>query len=241
MRRVALVMAMRAEALPIVAALGAVERPAVPPLVSRWFVSESHGAEILIAVNGVDRRFGVDSIGTEAAALTTYLVIGEFRPELVVSAGTAGGWQRSGASIGDVYLSEGSVVHHDRRIDLAGFAEYGIGRYPVVPTRRLAEALGVRTGVVSTGNSLDESDEDRRMILESGAVAKDMEAASVAYVCEQMGVPFLAVKAITDLVDHHTATAEQFTANLKRAVERLTTTLVAVVEWAATHDVDDFV
>lgn len=233
-------MAMRAEAFPLIAALGAVERSAAPPLVAQWFAAECRGARIVIAVNGVDRRFGVDSIGTDAAALTTYSVIREFDPELVVSAGTAGGWQRSGASIGDVYLSEGSVVHHDRRIDLTGFTEYGIGRYPVVPSRRLAEVLGCKTGVVSTGNSLDESDDDRRLILESGAVAKDMEAASVAYVCEQMNVPFLAVKAITDLVDHHTATAEQFSANLTRAVERLTTTLVGIVDWVATHERGDF-
>lgn len=236
----ALVMAMRAEASPVIGALGAVERSAVPPLASQWFEAESGGLQVLIAVNGVDRRFGVDSIGTDAATLTTYSVIREFAPELVVSAGTAGGWQGAGASIGEVYLSEGSVVHHDRRIDLAGFADYGIGRYPVVPSRRLAAQLGCRTGVVTTGNSLDESDADRRMISRSGAVAKDMEAAAVAYVCEQMGVPFLAVKAITDLVDHHTATAEQFTANLARAVECLTTTLVGLVEWVATHDLVDF-
>lgn len=239
-RRLAIVMAMRAEAAPVVAALGAVEREARPPLVTEWFAASRQGAEILIAVNGVDRRFGVDSIGTDAATLTTYSVIESFAPELVVSAGTAGGWERSGAVIGDVYLSDGCVVHHDRRIDLHGFAEYGIGRYPVVPTRHLAATLGCKSGVVTTGNSLDESDDDRRAILASGAVAKDMEAASVAYVCEQMGVPFLAVKAVTDLVDHHTATAEQFTANLERAVERLVSVLVDLVDWCAGHDVDDF-
>ena len=55
----------------------------------------------------------------------------------------------------------------------------------------------------------------------TAAVAKDMEAAAVAWTCEQTGTPFTALKVITDLVDHHTETAEQFLANLRVATDRL--------------------
>jgi 5'-methylthioadenosine nucleosidase len=58
-----------------------------------------------------------------------------------------------------------------------------------------------------------------------------MEAAAVAYVCEQMSVPFMALKAITDLVDHPTATADQFNANLSMASKRLTEKLLEVLDW----------
>jgi 5'-methylthioadenosine/S-adenosylhomocysteine nucleosidase len=224
-------MAMGAEASSLLVSLQAVAVHGAPPLSVKWFSAQRHGAELMIALNGRDRRFGVDSIGTDAAVLNTYAVIERFHPDIVISAGTAGGWRRSGGEIGDVYVSDRHVVHHDRRIDLAGFSEYGIGRHPVVSLRNMAAQLGLKIGVVTTGNSLDESEPDRRMILASGAVVKDMEAASVAYVCHQMSVPFVAVKAITDLVDDHTSTADQFNANLVMASRRLSDELLRVVDW----------
>jgi nucleoside phosphorylase len=232
-------MAMAAEAAPVLASLQARAVTSPAPLVVRWFDAERHGAEIRVAINGRDRRFGVDSIGTEAAALTTYSTITSFRPDLVISAGTAGGWQRCGGEVGDVYVSDGQIVHHDRRIALEGFTAYGIGAYPVVNARTMAKSLDLKTGVVTTSNSLDENDDDRVMIEASGACVKDMEAAAVAYVCEQMGVAMMAVKAITDLVDHHTATADQFTANLKMATTRLADTLMGVVDWCIARELGE--
>ncbi|NDF32103.1 MAG: hypothetical protein EB147_07730 [Acidimicrobiia bacterium] len=68
------------------------------------------------------------------------------------------------------------------------------------------------------------------MIARNGGDVKEMEAAAVAHVGELMGIPVLAVKAITDLVDHHTATAEQFATNLTMATARLTTELLRVID-----------
>lgn len=232
-------MAMMAEATPIVSVLGARSVNGPSPLAAQWFDVERNGADVRVAVNGRDRRFGVDSIGTEAAALTTYSTIASFEPELVISAGTAGGWQRCGGEVGDVYVSDGHVVHHDRRIALEGFGAYGVGAYPVVKAQTMARSLGLKTGVVTTSNSLDENDDDRRMISDSGACVKDMEAAAVGYVCEQMSVPYMALKAITDLVDHHTATVEQFTANLTLASGRLAESLVAVLDWCIAREITE--
>jgi nucleoside phosphorylase len=225
----AVVMAMEAEARPVVESIGAREVEGATPLPARFFVARAGDFDVVIAVNGRDPRHGVDSIGTEAAALTTWEVIRRFDPELVISAGTAGGWQAKGACIGDVYVSGDVFVHHDRRIDIPGFDAYGVGRYPSADTIGLAESLGLKRGVVTTSNSLDESDDDRRMIAANGGDVKEMEAAAVAYVAELAGVPMFAVKAITDLVDHHTATAEQFAENLALASERLADVLVRTI------------
>lgn len=224
-------MAMEAEARPIISALEAVETDGAPPLPARFFVACADDHEVVVAINGRDPRHGVDSIGTEAAALTTLEVVRRFSPDVLISAGTAGGWQSKGARIGDVYVSGDRFVHHDRRIAIPGFDAYGIGSYPVVDTSAMAVALGLKPGVVTTSNSLDENDDDRRMIAMNGGDAKEMEAAAVAYVAELAGVSMLAVKAITDLVDHHTATAEQFSANLAMASARLAEELVRVVEF----------
>jgi nucleoside phosphorylase len=77
------------------------------------------------------------------------------------------------------------------------------------------------------------------MIATSGACVKDMEAAAVADVARLFGRPVMAVKAITDLVDSHVATAEQFLANLELATARLRDALLAVVDWCAPRTVSE--
>lgn len=230
---------MSSEAEPILRALNAQEISAVPLLPFKFYEAQRSACRIIISVNGVDKHHGVDSIGTESAALNTYCVIDRFKPDLVISAGTAGGWSTRGAVIGDVYLSDQKFVHHDRRIGIVGFSEYGIGSYPAVPVSDLARALNVKRGIVTTSNSLDENDDDRRLIAESGGSVKDMEAAAVAYVCEMMSIPVMAVKAITDLVDHPTATAEQFTANLTMASRQLGENLLKIMDFCASRSVRD--
>lgn len=226
-------MAMAAEADPLVSALGA--RPESRP---EWALrlpcrlyrrSDVAGVDVLVAANGTDPTTGVDCIGTQAAALTTHVAIEAHRPDLVLSVGTAGGWERAGAEIGDVFVAWDRFVHHDRRIELPGFRELGVGNHPAADIREAAEALGCRLGLVTTGDSLDESDDDRVRILASGAEVKEMEAAAVAWVSGLHGTPVSAVKAITDLVDHHESTGSQFEANLRYAVERLVATVADLV------------
>jgi len=226
-------MAMETEARPVLDALAAIETDGAPPLPARFFVARLATRDVVVAINGKDPRHGVDSIGTNSAALTTFEVIRRFAPDLVISAGTAGGWESKGARVGDVYLSRDRFVHHDRRIAMEGFDRYGVGSYPSADTTVLAEALGLKQGIVTTSNSLDETDDDRRMIAANGGDVKEMEAAAVADVAHLAGVSMFAVKAITDLVDHHTATVAQFEANLARASARLARELVRVIEFVA--------
>lgn len=230
---IAVVMAMRAEAAPVVSALHAVPLAVPEGRVHEWFAADRSGVRVVVAVNGVEPRHGLDGIGVEPATLNTSAVLEHVRPDLVVSAGTAGGWASLGGEIGMLYLAHPHVVRHDRRVPLDGFDRYGVGEFPVVPMRSVAAAIGAVPGVVTTGGSLDESPDDRRMILASGAVAKDMEAAAVAYVCELAGVPCTALKAITDLHDVPVSGAEQFTANLAMASARLAEAVVQLVDAVA--------
>ena len=233
-RTIAVVMAMRAEAAGVLTALGANRVTEPAPLNFEWHVADRVGLRIVVAVNGVDPRTGVDSIGTEVAALNTHEVIVRFAPSIVISAGTAGGWSRAEARVGDLYVSWPHVVHHDRRIDLDGMREYGIGSHPVWEgAPALAEAIDARLGIVTTGNSLDESDTDREMILALGGEVKEMEAAAVAGVCSLHAVPFVAMKAITDLVDDPAPTAEQFLTNLSAASRQLADAVSAAVDHVA--------
>ena len=60
---------------------------------------------------------GVDNVGTVPAAVTAYLAVHEFKPDLVISVGTAGGFKAKGAAIGDVFLAT-AFANHDRRIPI---------------------------------------------------------------------------------------------------------------------------
>ncbi len=241
-------MAMLAEAEPVLERLGAHEvalPTEVGPLPFRWFRASvaagpsRPGLDVVISVNGRDRRTGVDKIGTQPAALNAYVTCLHHRPDLLVSAGTAGAWGAQGAEVGDVFVSRDRFVYHDRRIPLPGFDEYAIGAYPAVDASALVAALGCKSGIVSTGNSLHDSDEDHRMMAEVGASVKEMEAAAVAWVADLLGVPVLAVKAVTDLVDHPAGSAAQFTANLSMASARLADALVATLGWCAGRSIAD--
>ncbi|MEM8706037.1 MAG: 5'-methylthioadenosine nucleosidase [Actinomycetota bacterium] len=235
---IAIVMAMDAEAAPLRTALAAEPVPtpgwavALPTRIAR---ASASGVDVVLAVNGQDPATGVDCIGSTAAALTTQVVLDTCRvdagrtPDLLLSVGTAGGWSRCGAAIGDVYLAWDRFVCHDRRIDLPGFDAFGRADLPAADLRSHAEPLGCRLGVVTTGDSLDESPEDAARIVASGAEVKEMEAAAVAWVASLHGVPVSAVKAITDLVDSPVATAEQFTQNLAAAADALERTTLALL------------
>jgi hypothetical protein len=59
-----------------------------------------------------------------------------------------------GAAIGDVFVSTGKM-HHDRRIPLPGFDKQGLGYVESTPTPQLQAALGLKAGIVTSGNSLD--------------------------------------------------------------------------------------
>lgn len=229
-RRVAVIVAMAAEASPIVERLGLVGVDEVPeglPFV--WHHGRIGDLDVVVSTNGIDPRHGIDNIATQPATLNTYVTAERWTPDLVLTAGTAGGWEARGADIGDVYLSSGDLVFHDRRVPIPGFDEYGHGRYPSVDADGLAARLGLKTGVVTTSNSLDDPEPDRSIMAAHGADVKEMEAAAVGWVCWLLDVPVMAVKAITDLVDHHTETAEQFQANLEMATNRLADAVVAVL------------
>lgn len=231
--RIAVVMAMHDEAVPVITALGAGPIAHHGQHLHDWYEAALPGSDgsvaLLIAVNAVDPTLGVAGVGPEPATITTLHVIEHWRPDIVVSAGTAGGWAAKGGAIGTAYLAGPVVVRHDRRIDIPGYTEYAIGSYPCHPLDGLAAALGLADGIVTSGGSLDENADDRRMIDASGAVAKDMEATSVAQVCHLHGVPFTALKVLTDLHDDPASNAEQFQANLATAAEALAHHLLRLV------------
>ncbi|KIY93858.1 5'-methylthioadenosine nucleosidase [Monoraphidium neglectum] len=190
---------MEAEATPAVKRLGLQQDdpriiPGPAPCVT--FSGDYEGVAVHVVWTGRDAKHGVDLVGTVPASLATYLALQAWPDaDLVISSGTAGGFKAQGAAIGDVFVSTGKL-HHDRRIPLPGFDKYGIGFIESLPTPNLQAALGLKAGVVSTGDSLDYTDKDMAVMLDHSVAVKEMEAGSVAWAAQLFGKPLLCIKAV---------------------------------------------
>lgn len=228
---IAVVVAMMSEARPIIKALGLERKGRLHPCYPMEHYACEHRPHVHLVVNGTCPRFGVDNIASQPATLSAFLCIEKFRPAILLNAGTAGGFEKDGSSVGDVYLSHPMVFFHDRRIPIPGFREFGVGSYSCPDVRAMAASIGVKTGSVSTGNSLSSIPEDLKIMQSYEGRAKDMEAAALAWVAEQHGVPFVAIKAITDLVDGEKPVHQAFLDNLHIASERLAEKTLEVIEY----------
>jgi len=197
--------------------------------------------KIVVSLNGTCSFTGVDNVGTQAATLNTYVLINEVNPDIVINAGTAGGFAHSGAKIGDVYIGTNRVVYHDRRIPLPKFDEYGIGNYGLINTDYLAKQIGIKQGIISTGNSLDYVDRDLQLMKMSNASLKDMEAASVAWVCQLLNKTFIPIKSVTDMVDGGIPTEVEFKANFNLATKNLNLKLIQLIDFIYQKTMEEIV
>jgi nucleoside phosphorylase len=203
-RRVLIVMAMDAEARPLIESLAAVWGAPVtsdiePPLpVKGHRLRRPGGGEVMVVVNGPDPLFGVDSVATQPAALATHAGIRHLDPDLVLTVGTAGALPGT-ARIGQLF-HVGGFRFHDRRIEGVGdgFARYGVYAIDAAPLPDLADGQAV-TALVSTGNALNPVADDFRIMREHGAILKEMEGAAVAWVAGLHGVPCAGVKSVTNV------------------------------------------
>lgn len=171
--------AMTAEAQPLIDALSLskMESLATEPYAVCFYSGSYKGITITVATNGQCRlspdNTGIDNVGTTPACLSTLLAMQTLspKPDLVINAGTAGGFGKMGAAIGDAFVST-SIKHHDRRIPIPGWDAYARGHHTTHATSQLCAALKFKSGVVSTGNSLDCTERDMEMLLENRASVK---------------------------------------------------------------------
>jgi len=234
-KTIAVIVAMEAEAAPLIEHLGLKKQEKSPfagPLPAVVFSGAVGDATVHVCTNGPARGFGVDSVGTVPAALTAYQACEALEPDLLVNAGTAGGFKAKGGVVGDVYLAT-AFKNHDRRIQIPGFDVYGVGAADAAACPNLRAAMGFKAGVVSTGNSLDCPDVDRDALAANDASVKEMEAAGIAHVAAMFDTPFIAVKAITDIVDGDKPTHDEFLQNLGAAAKALQGAVPKVLEFVA--------
>jgi len=226
--RIAIVMAMQEEAMPLINYFDLKKDAFYNPIE----VFTNQNKSIILSLNGRSLEHDVDNIGSQAASINTFVVIDKYQPDLIINCGTSGGFSEKNAEIGDVFIADDKVCYHDRRIPIpGGYKPYGIGNYPVINSDILAKKFNLKQGVISTGDAFDFTETDLRMMKENNAVVKEMEAAAIAWVCSLYKVDFTAIKAITDFVDRPETTSELFLKNLAMASANLKDKVVNIINY----------
>lgn len=169
-------------------------------------------------LNGLDVVLLQSGIGKVNAAVTTTLLLERFHCELIINTGAAGGLAPE-LKVGDVVIAE-ELIYSD--VDATAFS-YAYGQVPQMPDRypvagdllaaakqviaRTSRAEAVVTGLITTADSFISRPERADEILSRFPAAKatDMEGAAIAQTAYQFGVPFVAVRAISDIAGSEAA------------------------------------
>lgn len=149
-------------------------------------------------------------IGKVNAAVATTIMHERFNPKLVINTGSAGGFSKN-LKIGDLVISN-EVVHHD--VDVTAF-RYKYGQVPGLPPtfkadERLIELtiqaanqlkIDYEVGLIATSDSFMQ---DPKRVSEvrnrfPNMIAAEMEAAAIAQVCYRYSIPFVIIRALSDI------------------------------------------
>jgi len=153
-------------------------------------------------------------IGKVAAATTAALLIERFKVDRVVFTGVAGGLA-PGVNRGDVVIADAFLQHDLDASPIVPRYEvplYGTDRFATdaALTQELAQAVQralpgtrVHRGLVASGDRFVSTTAESRALQAAlpEALAVEMEGAAIAQVCRDFGVPFAAVRTISDRAD----------------------------------------
>jgi adenosylhomocysteine nucleosidase len=171
------------------------------------------GCEIYTGtLNGVEVALLKSGIGKTAAALGTTLLLELCKPDVVINTGSAGGLAAS-LKVGDIVVSD-EVRYHDADVTAFGYEPGQMAGCPaafVADEKLIAAAeqvikqldLNAVRGLVVSGDAFINGAEPLARIRTTFplAIAVEMEATAIGHVCHQFKVPFVVVRAISDVAD----------------------------------------
>ncbi|MDY4388246.1 5'-methylthioadenosine/S-adenosylhomocysteine nucleosidase [Pectobacterium aroidearum] len=171
------------------------------------------GCEIYTGqINGVDVALLKSGIGKVSAALGTTLLLEHGKPDVVINTGSAGGLAPS-LNVGDIVVSD-EVRYHDADVTAFGYEPGQMAGCPAafaadekliaLAQEAIADLqLNAVRGLVVSGDAFINGAEPLARIRTTfpKAIAVEMEATAIAHVCHQFAVPFVVVRAISDVAD----------------------------------------
>ena len=160
-------------------------------------------------INGKEVVLTRSGIGKVQAGVTTGLLIANYKVDAVINSGSAGGIGE-GLHVGDVVLSTGAA-YHDADATAFGYKPGQLPQQPQIYTadKDLLEAISkaakesnlvAKEGLIVTGDQFVSSSEKIAEIYPD-ALSCEMEVAAIAQVAYQFSVPFLIIRAMSDVGD----------------------------------------
>ncbi|ELY6374651.1 5'-methylthioadenosine/S-adenosylhomocysteine nucleosidase [Cronobacter sakazakii] len=171
------------------------------------------GCEIYTGtLNGVDVALLKSGIGKVSAAMGATLLLEHCKPDVIINTGSAGGLAPS-LKVGDIVVSD-EVRYHDADVTAFGY-EYGqMAGCPaafkadeklIAAAQETIEKLNLYAvrGLVVSGDAFINGSVNLAKIRHNfpQAIAVEMEATAIGHVCHNFGVPFVVVRAISDVAD----------------------------------------
>ncbi len=165
-------------------------------------------------LHGHDVVAVLSRIGKVAAATTAVVLIERFKVDRIIFTGVAGGLAPQ-VKVGDVVVADGFIQHDLDASPIFPKYEvplYGVDRFATDPAlreqlaRAARDALPAATlhrGLVASGDRFVSTTYESRALQAAlpDALAVEMEGAAFAQVCHDYGVPFAAVRTISDRAD----------------------------------------
>lgn len=198
----------------LVAIIGAMDQEVV--LIKEWMtdvsIEEIAGCEFVKGkLDSTEVVLLKSGIGKVNAAVSTSILLFKYQPAQVINIGSAGGYADD-LSVGDVVISD-RVCHHD--VDATAFG-YVMGQVPGMPENYQADTqliekvkkvihsldgVKAKVGLVGTGDSFMQDPVRVNQVRSDfpDLLAVDMEAAAIAQVCMKFDVPFVVVRALSDI------------------------------------------
>ncbi|EOC1265475.1 5'-methylthioadenosine/S-adenosylhomocysteine nucleosidase [Cronobacter malonaticus] len=171
------------------------------------------GCEIYTGtLNGVEVALLKSGIGKVSAAMGATLLLEHCKPDVIINTGSAGGLAPS-LKVGDIVVSD-EVRYHDADVTAFGY-EYGqMAGCPaafkadenlIAAAQETIEKLNLHAvrGLVVSGDAFINGSVNLAKIRHNfpQAIAVEMEATAIGHVCHNFGVPFVVVRAISDVAD----------------------------------------
>ncbi|PLK58711.1 5'-methylthioadenosine/S-adenosylhomocysteine nucleosidase [Candidatus Palibaumannia cicadellinicola] len=163
-----------------------------------------HGIKVALVQSG---------IGKVSAALGTTLLLDHFQPTLVINTGSAGSLSPS-LVVGDIVVSD-EVRYHDVDVTTFGYERGQMAQCPasfnaapslVTLAKNITESIGMHAmrGLIISGDAFINGGQALAYIRHNfpQALAVEMEATAIAHICHQFAVPFVVIRAISDVADH---------------------------------------